>query len=314
MKHTILGAGGSVGNALTYELLKAGEEVRLVSRSGFSIPGAISIRGDAASYEETVNNIKDSDVAYLCVGLPYRADVWTEVWPKIMHNVIDACKSANTRLVFFDNVYMYGRVHGRMTEATPYNPCSKKGEIRARIASLLEGEMEKKNITAMIARSADFYGPYATKGSIPFILAIDRVMKGKSAQWLLDGNTLHSYTYTLDCAKGLRLLSARTEGYNQVWHLPTASPPLDGKAFVDLLARELDTTPHITVLKKWMVKAAGFFNGDLSEVYEMLYQNEYDYIFDSTKFNEFFKYQPISYAAGIRDTIEFLKSRGELTP
>jgi ketopantoate reductase len=38
MKHTILGAGGSIGNALTYELLKTKEQVRLVSRSSYSIP------------------------------------------------------------------------------------------------------------------------------------------------------------------------------------------------------------------------------------------------------------------------------------
>ena len=34
MLHTILGAGGTIGNALTYELLKDNSKVRLVSRSG----------------------------------------------------------------------------------------------------------------------------------------------------------------------------------------------------------------------------------------------------------------------------------------
>ena len=42
MKHTILGAGGSIGNALTYQLLKSNESVRLVSRSAYSISGAES--------------------------------------------------------------------------------------------------------------------------------------------------------------------------------------------------------------------------------------------------------------------------------
>lgn len=36
------------------------------------------------------------------------------------------------------NVYMYGNVAGPMTENTPYAPCSKKGEIRTKIATACE--------------------------------------------------------------------------------------------------------------------------------------------------------------------------------
>jgi len=65
MKHTILGAGGSIGNALTHELLKSRESVRLVSRSNYSITGAESFKADITSYEETLNSIKGSDIVYL---------------------------------------------------------------------------------------------------------------------------------------------------------------------------------------------------------------------------------------------------------
>jgi len=72
MKHTILGAGGSIGNALTYELLKSNETVRLVSRSGYSISGAESFKADISLYKETLESVKDSDIVYLCVGLKLR--------------------------------------------------------------------------------------------------------------------------------------------------------------------------------------------------------------------------------------------------
>ncbi len=49
-----------------------------------------------------------------------------------MRNVIDACRRHGTRLVFLDNVYAYGNVDGPMTEHTPYDPFSRKGEVRAR--------------------------------------------------------------------------------------------------------------------------------------------------------------------------------------
>jgi nucleoside-diphosphate-sugar epimerase len=309
MKYTILGAGGAIGNSLAYELLNKKENVRLVSRRGYSIPGAEAVKADLSSYTDTLNSVKNSDVVYLCAGLKYDASVWSVLWPAIMRNVFDACKSANAKLVFFDNVYMYGLVKGKMTETTPYNPCSKKGEIRGKIASLLEEEIKRKNINAIIARSADFYGPYAVKSSLPGILAIDKLMNGKKAQWLVDVDKPHSFTYTLDCAKALVLLSNRDECYNQTWHMPTYNPAINGKEFIELIANEVNSPASYTILSRWMIKFAGFFNGDIAGLYEMLYQNEHEYYFDSTKFNGFFNYKPVSYAEGIRETINFIRTR-----
>src|ERR1039458_6465894 len=113
MKHTILGAGGSIGNSLTNELLKSNESVRLVSRSSYSLKGAESFKADISSYEETSKSVEGSDFVYLLAGLPYDRKVWSELWPKIMKNVIDACKNHNAKLIFFDNVYMYGKVEGK---------------------------------------------------------------------------------------------------------------------------------------------------------------------------------------------------------
>jgi len=59
---------------------------------------------------------------------------------------------------------MYGKVEGVMTEQTPFHPYSKKGEIRAQIATMLLNELKAGNLTALIARSADFYGPRARTG------------------------------------------------------------------------------------------------------------------------------------------------------
>ena len=308
MKHTILGAGGSIGNALAHELLKSNEDVRLVSRSGYHIKGAEPFIADLTSLKETVKSVKDSDIVYLCVGLPYDSQIWATNWPRIMNNTINACANANSKLVFFDNVYMYGRVHGKMTETTPYNPSSKKGEIRARVASILEDEIRKKNIMAIIARAADLYGPFATKSSLPYIMAFSNLMNCKKAQWLIDAYNLHSFTYTVDAAKGMMLLSSMEECYNQTWHLPT-SDAIDGETFIHIIARVLGLDPDYTVLNKWTLKLAGYFDKTIAESYEMLYQSEYNYIFDSTRFNDFFNYSPTSYFDGINETIEFLKAK-----
>ena len=309
MKHTILGAGGAIGNALTFELLKSNESVRLVSRRNYAIPGTESIGADITSYDETLKSINGSDIVYLLAGLPYDSKVWNELWPKVVKNVIDACKNVGAKLIFFDNVYMYGKVDGKMTETTPYFPCSIKGEIRTIISNTLETEIRHNNLHAIIARSADFYGPYAAQTSVLSFLVIEKMMNNKKAQWLADDTKLHSFTYTLDCAKALNLLWSKDECYQQIWHLPTYSPNINGKTFIDLIAKELDVSNNHLVLKKWMLKMIGYFDKTVFESLEMLYQSEFDYQFDSSKFDNYFNFKPTSYEAGIRETIEFLKQK-----
>jgi nucleoside-diphosphate-sugar epimerase len=226
-----------------------------------------------------------------------------------MNNVIEACKKTNSKLIFLDNVYMYGKVNGKMTEDTPYNPCSKKGEIRAKIATQLEEEYKKGNIRALIVRSADFYGPYAYKSSVPYVLAIDKLLKGKKAQWLIDVNLNHSYTYTVDIAKALFLMSNHDESFNQIWHLPTSNPGITAKTLIELIAKELRVEPKYTVIKKWMVKLGGLFNSTMKELYEMLYQYEFDYYFESSKFENHFNFIPTLYEKGIKELVSLIKQK-----
>jgi len=307
MKHTILGAGGSIGNALTDQLLKSNESVRLVSRSAYSISGAESFKADISSYEQTLESIQGSDIVYLCAGLAYDRKVWAELWPKIMQNAIDSCKAKSAKLIFFDNVYMYGKVEGKMTEYTPYNPCSSKGEIRAKIATLLEDEIKHNNIQALIARAADLYGPYITQNSMPYFMVIEKLLNGKSPQCLITDKTFHSFSYTLDCAKGLDLLWKDDNNYQQIWHLPTSNPGITGKKFIEIAANELGIDPKYSVLKKWMIQLAGLFDKTIYETNEMAYQIENDYYFDSSKFNDTFSFVPTSYEQGIKETIAFYK-------
>ena len=304
IKHIILGAGGAIGKVLSDELINNNEKVKLVSRRGCSISGAEMSKADLTIYSELKNAVEDSSIVYLTAGLAYDKKIWSDQWPKIMKNTIDICKEKNARLIFFDNVYSYGMVEGKMTEETPYNPISKKGEIRAKIADKLMSEVKNNNINAVIARSADFYGPYSEKSSIPYILIIDKLSKGKKAQWMVNDNVIHSFTYTADCGKALFQISKNDEAFNQVWHLPTAHPPITGKDFINTVAEKLGCSAKYTVLKSWMIKSAGLFDKQTSELHEMLYQYKYDYIFDSSKFENKFNFTPTSYELGISNTLK----------
>jgi nucleoside-diphosphate-sugar epimerase len=300
--HTILGAGGSIANGLAKELVDHKETVRLVSRKPAPFPGAETLPADITDPQQAIGAIKGSDIVYLCVGLKYDFSLWRQEWPKIMTNTIEACKQAQAKLIFFDNVYMYGRVDGGMTEDSPYDPCSRKGDLRARIATQLMSEVRKGNITASIARSADFYGPGSGKTSIPGILVFDRLAKGQRAQWLVNTKVRHSFTYTGDAVKALYLLARDENSWNQAWHLPTAMNPLTGEEFIESAAASLGKPARYMVLPKWMIGLGGLFDKTTAELREMTYQYEFDYLFDSSKFENAYNFQPVPYEEGIKAT------------
>jgi nucleoside-diphosphate-sugar epimerase len=303
--HTILGAGGAVGNQLIPVLQRNKEKIKLASRKPNPLSNIESVAADVTNYEQTLNAVKGSDIVYLVAGLAYDIRVWKESWPKIMTNVINSCKETGSKLIFFDNVYMYGKVDGIMTEDTPFNPCSKKGEIRAAIATQLINEMKAGKIQAIIARAADFYGPVGFSTSVPNMLVFLNLKKGKKAQWLVNAREPHSFTYVPDAAEALYMLANREDAFGQTWHMPTANNPLTGEGFIKEAAKAMKAKDNYFVISKTMMKIIGLFNRPINESVEMVYQSEFPYLFDSSKFNKAFNFEPTSYQDGIRETAKW---------
>jgi len=299
MLTTILGAGGPVGDQLARILIAKNAPVRLVGRSPKPFAGAELVAADISEREQAIAAVSGSTVVCLVVGLPYKLAVWQDIWPRIMANVIEACKLTHARLIFFDNVYVYGEVRGPMTEHTPYAPCSKKGAIRAKIVTALMDEVKAGNLTAMIARSADFYGPN-TRNGIPNVLVFEPLAKGATASWLVNATVPHSLTFIPDAARGVAMLAERESAWNQVWHLPTAPAPPTGKEFIEMVAAAFGVPPKYRLLSKPMLRVVGLFDPRVRESYEMLYQNAGSYVFDSTKFETEFGATATPYSEGVR--------------
>ncbi|MBM2841446.1 MAG: NAD-dependent epimerase/dehydratase [Bacteroidetes bacterium] len=303
----ILGANGAIGVELAKNLPQYTDRIRLVSRNPKKVnPTDEVVSADLTNAEQTLKAVGGSEIAYLTAGLKYDISVWRSQWPVIMKNVIEACKRHNTKLVFFDNVYMYGKVDGWMTEETPARPTSKKGEIRASIAEMLMNEVKKGNLQALVARSADFYG-HNTNTSVVGMLVFDNLMKGKKAQWLVTDQAKHSQTYIPDAGKATALLGNSPDAFNRIWHLPTDKNVLNGKEFIEKVAKEFGVEPRYSILSKWMLQMAGLFNVTIRESIEMLYQSASDYLFDSSRFEKAFSFKATTYEEGIRETVRHLQ-------
>ncbi len=301
---TILGANGNIAVELSKNLPQFTDKIRQVSRNPKKVNSSDElVVADLLSYEQTEKAVAGSEVVYLLPGLEYNSKVWRENWPKIMKHTVDACKKHNSKLVFFDNVYCYGQVNGVMTEETPFNPVSKKGEVRAEIATMLLSEIKSGNLIGMIVRAADFYGPNV-KLSIVHSTVTERLKAGKSPQWLGDPKKNHSLTYTPDAGKAVALLGNTATAYNQTWHALTNNEKITGEQYVQMALKSMNQpTKKIQSLSKLGVRMLGLFVPVLGEFVEMMYQYEHDYFFDSTKFEKAFNSHPTPYQSGIEATM-----------
>ena len=293
--HVILGAGGSIATALTLHLVKAGESVRLVSRRPVEHPSPLVIwqRADLLDPAATATATRGATIVYLCAGLRYDAKVWREQWPVIMDNVIAATRATDARLIFFDNVYMYGPVDGPITEATPYRPVSEKGRVRAEIADKLMETIGAGKLRGSIARAPDFYGVTGTNSFLDSMV-IHKFAKGERAMWMGDPERLHNFIYVPDAARAVYELAQDPASDGQIWHLPTPAP-ITGLAMLDLAAETYGVANRYFTLRKWMLRAGGLFDPVVRGTVEMYYQYDRDYHVDSGKFERAFAVTPTSY-------------------
>lgn len=297
---TILGAGGIIGIEVAKTLLGHTDEIRLVSRSPRKVNDSDQLMVcDLLDGNQVDKAVKGSEVVYLLVGLKYDLKVWRQSWPKIMEHTLDACEKYGSKLVFFDNIYMYDcNSLSDMTEHSTINPCSEKGKVRMQIAEMLMDRVEKGKLQALIARSADFYGP-DNSTSVLIETVYNPLKQGKTANLMGPDQFVHSYTYTPDAGETTALLGNTPEAYDQVWHLPTCSDKITGRDWVELFADHLEVAPKYRVAGKWMIKIMGVFVPVMKEMVEMMYQYDRDYYFNSSKFESFFDFNTTSYEEGV---------------
>lgn len=84
------------------------------------------------------------------------------------------------------------------------------------------------------------------------------------------------------------------------------APAMTGKEFIELAARIFDTSATCMSVNKFILNTIGLFNKMIAETAELYYQYQYDYIFDSQKFEGYFKLKPTSYADGVRELSQTL--------
>jgi nucleoside-diphosphate-sugar epimerase len=294
---------GPVGRAVVAQLLAHGSAVRIAQRTRpADLPQAVPFVAcdvlDAASVQAAVAGASQVVVA---IGFQYDGKVWERDWPLAMTNMLDACADAGARMVFVDNLYMYGPQTTPLREDMALTDHGDKPKARAEVTRIWQAAAAAGRVKVAALRSPDFYGPGVTLSHLGD-LAFGSLGRGKAAQMIVPPDTLHDFAYVPDIAAAvLLLLDAPDADFNQAWHTPSA-PTTTPRQIIALGATAIGARPRIFALPLWLQPVVGLFMPMLKAMREMRFQWDRPYIVDSSRFARRFNFVPTPFAIGAAET------------
>ena len=306
---TILGANGQIATELAKELYRNyTTDIRLVSRNPQKVNDkdqlfAANLLDPAA----TADAVKGSQTVYLTVGLPASTELWQTHFPRFMANTINACAKHGSKLVFFDNTYMYPQDNRPLTEETPFEPIGPKGAVRATIARALLNAIKSGKVEGVICRAPEFYGPDKTVG-VTHALVFNNLAKGKKPKVPLRDDKRRTLVWTPDASKATALIGNTPDAYGQTWHLPCDDNRLTYKQMMELISSIMGRKVDYRVMGLLSFKAGSIFNTSAKEMMEMLPRYAHDNLFVSDKFkNRFPDFQVTTYDEGFKIILQQMK-------
>lgn len=301
---TILGSNGQIGHELAKELYENyTKEIRLVSRKPQKIHDSDElVSADLLDFNETNNAISGSDIVYFTVGLPMDSEMWMKQFSKILDNVIEACKIHRSKLVFFDNTYMYPKTSAIQYENTIFSPSGKKSLVRAQLADKIIKEMEANELKAVVCRAPEFYGPEKTQ-SITNTMIFSNIKAKRKLKIPISDSTLRTLIWTPDASRAMALIGNTDDAYGQTWHLP-CDRSLTYKEMINIADKIENEKLSYSIIKLWKFKVGSLFNKNAKELLELLPRYEVDNLFNSDKFKKRFPSFPVtSFESGIKQIL-----------
>lgn len=282
----VLGASGGTGRAIVDELVRQGRRVRAVSRGAVAdLPAGVEqVRADLYDPAQAMSAIAGASVVYHAAQPAY--DKWAGNFERLNASVGDAAAAAGARLVFTDNLYMYGPGASPMRETTPQRATDRKGALRIRLAADLLARHERGELEVVIGRSADYFGPHGTNSGLGE-RAFGNLVAGKAPAATGAVDQPHSFSYLPDLARAMVIIGERDEAAGKAWHLPVMDP-MTVRAFSERMAAVAGVPVKLHVDGPVMLKVAGLFIPMAREVSVVLYQWTEPFISDWSAFEAAF--------------------------
>jgi len=302
--HVIFGSG-PLGKSTARELLRMGQRVRMVNRSGklTGMPENVEVvAGDAYDLQRNIAVTRDAAVVYQCAQPLYYE--WAEKFPAFQQAILDAVAKNGAKLVVGDNLYMYGDTQGQpLREDMPYQPHTKKGKVRAEMAQAIMVAHTSGKVRAAIGRASNFFGP---EDHTVTDLTICPALLGKTINLIGRMDQLHTFSYVVDFGKLLATLGTHDEAFGQIWFTP--SPRAVTQAdFVKLLQAEVGKPVKVMLGSAMMLRFLGLFNPMIRETVEMMYEWTQPFVVDTSKAEKAFGLQATPLPLAIKETVAWLR-------
>ena len=309
--HVVLGTG-AIGRAIMEELIKRGELVRMVNRSGKmdEIPAGVEVvASDLYDQVKVWEVTRGAKVVYQSAQPHYYK--WPEKFHPLQKSIIDGLTGSDAKLVIVENLYMYGETNDKpMTEDTPYNAHTRKGRVRGEISTAAFDAYKEGRLRVTSARGGNFFGPWGTDSTMGARVFYP-LLRGKPAQLIGRTDIPHTHTYVTDFGKALVILGEREEADGQAWHVPNDQPKMTQGELIRMFAEEAGVEPKISSMGKLMMTIGGLFIPEAKETVEMMYEFDRPFIVDSSKFEKTFSMKATPMKEAIRETVAWYKSHPE---
>ncbi len=303
---------GPVGRATADILSRRGVNLRIAQRKPPSDlpPGAEFAQCDVLDSRSVRAAVEGASQVVLSVGLAYDRKVWRDCWPRLMTNVVEACAAVEERLVFFDNLYMYGARDAPLKETNPLANAGVKTAARSIATRIWRTAHKAARLKAAAVRAPDFYGP-GVGLSVFGDTGFGRLAADKPALFLGNPDLPHDFAYVPDCGRAVvSLLEAPDDDFGRPWHVPSA-PTRTARELFALGAAALGVKPRITALPAWSFRPLGLFVPLLGEFADLHYNWDRPYRVDASDFCRRFWSDPTPFEVGAAETARwFARQRG----
>ena len=304
--HVVTGAG-PVGSTVAQQLADAGEQVRLLTRSGSGPvhPLIDRRRVDVSRPDALAEALQGAVAVHHCIhGSAYDARVWRAELPQAERAVLDAAGRVGAVVVFPESLYSYGPVDGTITESTPRTATTGKLGVRT---ELLAQRDASATPTVSVAAS-DFYGPlvrnaHAGERMVPTVLA------GRTMRVVGSPDQPHSFTYVPDLAAAMIGAAARPDLWNSFLHAPTAAP-VTQRRLVELVAEAGGVhAPKVSSIPVPVLGAVGLVSRQMKEMAETGYMFAKPFVMDSSASEERLGFGPTPLADGLARTVAWWRAQ-----
>ena len=292
---------GAVGRAVVAQALAEGRHVRIAQRSRpDDLPMAVPFTAcDVLDAGSVAAAFRGAAQVVVAIGFAYDGTLWTQVWPRAMANLVAGAESAGARMVFVDNLYMYGPQTAPLREDMPLTGHGQKPAARAEVTRIWQAATDRVAIAAL--RAPDFYGPGVTLSHLGD-RAFGAIGRGKAAQLIVPTDTPHDFAYVPDIARAvLCLIDAPDSDFGQAWHMPCA-PTTTLRTILAMGAAAIGAEPNLVSIPFALHRLIGLFVPMLREMREMRFQWDRPYTVDASRFTQRFGFAPTPFAVGAAAT------------